>query len=116
MGSVSPTLAQHERVRKSCSTTGNVDGSTTSKVKASHFKDPARAVPCPAGDGIVDDCRPDKHENLGGSIGEGHLDVIATYHTRKHSSTFGNGTNGQSHSDSGEHALVDGEKEVGDLR
>ena len=55
-----------------------MDRSSSCKVKPTHLVRPAGWIPCPASDGIVDDGRPDEHED----------------HTREHASTLSNGTNG----------------------
>ena len=42
---------------------GDVDGSSTGKVEPAEDEGPAVGVPCPAGDGVVHDGRPDEDED-----------------------------------------------------
>ena len=92
-------LAQHDGVGESCTSRGNMHGGSTSEIKSSHLEHPTRRVPCPACNWVINDCRPNEHED----------------HTRKHTATLSNSSNSKSNSDSSEHALVNGEKEVRDL-
>ena len=55
-------------------------GGSTSEVEAAHLGDPAGGVPSPAGDGVVDQRRPDKHED----------------HAGQHAATFGDGADSES--------------------
>jgi hypothetical protein len=72
---------------------------STSKIKSSHLENPSRRIPCPACNWIIDDSRPDKHEN----------------HTWKHATTLGNSSYSKCDSDGCEHTLVYGEEEIGDI-
>ena len=63
VGSVTATLAQHQGVGQGSRSGSNVDGGTTGIVKTSEFVYPACRVPCPAGNGVVDDGAPDEHED-----------------------------------------------------
>ena len=76
-----------------------MDGSTSSKVEAAKNEHPAICVPCPAGNGIIDDCGPDEDEDAAG----------------EHAATFGSCTNCESGSDGCEHTLEDSEEEIGDF-
>jgi len=96
---VTSALAQHDGVGQSSGPGRDVDRRSTSKVESAHLGNPARRVPCPACDGVVDHGRPDKHED----------------DTGQHTAALGDGAHGEGHSDGGEHALVDGEEQVGDL-
>lgn len=49
------------------------------EVQTAELEDPAGGIPCPASDRVIDDRGPDKGEN----------------HARKHTATFGGGTNGK---------------------
>lgn len=66
VGSVATTLAQHQGVGERGRSGSNVHGGTTSEVKTSELEHPSRRVPCPAGDGVVDDSGPDEHEDNAG--------------------------------------------------
>lgn len=80
---VATTLAEHQGVSESGGTGGNVHGSTTGEVKTSELEYPTRWVPGPAGNRIVDDGGPDKHED----------------DARKHATTLGNSANSKSNTD-----------------
>ena len=93
---VASALAEHQRVGKSASARGNVDGTATSKVVAGQVVQPAVAVPCPVCDRVVDNGGPDEDEDEGG----------------QNATTVRNGTNGKGWRDGGEHALVEHEQNV----
>lgn len=76
VSSMAATLAQHERVGEGSSTRRNVHRGTAGKVKTAQFEYPARCVPRPACNRIVDDGGPDEHED----------------DARQHAATFGNCT------------------------
>ncbi|CRK19747.1 hypothetical protein BN1708_000412 [Verticillium longisporum] len=97
---VATTLAEHHRVRESSGARGNVDGGAAGKVEAAHAAGPTRRVPCPAGNGVVDDGRPDEHEDDAG----------------QHAPTLGDGASSESDGDGGEHALVESKQEIRDAR
>jgi hypothetical protein len=77
-----------------------MDWGSTSEVKTSHLENPSRSVPCPACNWIVDDCTPDEHEDDG----------------RKHATALRDSSDSKRNRDGSEHALVDGEQQIGDLR
>jgi hypothetical protein len=79
LGTMSAPLSKHIRVCKRSSSRGNMHGGSASKVQTTHLVDPARGVPGPARDGVVDDGCPDEHVN----------------DTGEHASSFGDGTNGE---------------------
>ena len=56
-----------------------MDGCAASEVKTSHLEDPPGGVPSPAGDGVVDDSRPDEHVDNAG----------------EHAAAFGDGSDGE---------------------
>ena len=76
--SMAPSLAEHERICQGGRTGRDVDRSSSCKIKTTHLEGPAGRIPCPASNGIVDDGRPDEHED----------------NTWEHTSSFGNGTDG----------------------
>lgn len=80
LSAMTAPLAEHVRVGQGSATRSNVDGGTSSKVNRAHGRGPSRRVPGPAGDGVVDDGRPDEHVD----------------DTRKHASTLRDGTDGKS--------------------
>lgn len=80
LGAVATTLSEHVRIGKSCAARGNMDRSSAGKVDTSHGGGPARGVPGPASDRVVDDGGPDEHVD----------------DARKHAATFGDGTNSKS--------------------
>lgn len=85
LSAVASSLSKHVGVGKSSASRGNMDGCSTSKVKAPHLEDPTGGVPGPACDGVVDDGGPDEHVD----------------DTWKHSATFGNSSNSQCDTKSG---------------
>jgi hypothetical protein len=95
---VPSTLAQHDGVRQGGRARRDVHGGSSSKVEAAHLEHPALGVPGPASNRVVDDRRPDEHED----------------DTGQHAAALSDGADGQRHRDGGEHALVDGEQQVGD--
>jgi len=97
---VASPLPQHESVGKSGSTGANVDGSTTSEIEAAQFKGPAIWVPGPVGKGVINDSSPNKEENDHGP----------------HTGTISSTANGESRGDSGKHALVQAEQDLGKRR
>lgn len=72
----------------------------TSEVESAHLIRPAGRIPGPAGDRVVDNCSPDEHK----------------HHARQHAAPLSHGTGGERDGDGGEHALVDGEEQVGEPR
>lgn len=42
---------------------GDVHGRASGEIEATGDEDPAVRVPCPAGDGVVDECGPDEYED-----------------------------------------------------
>lgn len=76
-----------------------MDRCTTSKIETSHLVGPSRRIPGPAGDWVVNDGGPDKHE----------------YDAGKHATSLGDSTSCESHGDGREHALVDCEEQIRDL-
>jgi len=60
---VASPLPQHESVGESGSTGADMDGSTTGEVEAAHLEGPAVWVPCPVGNGVINDGSPNKEEN-----------------------------------------------------
>lgn len=94
VGAVAAALAEHHRVGQSSGAGGNVDGGATGKVETSHLVRPAARIPSPAGDGVVDDGGPDKHEDNAG----------------QHTAALSDCASGEGDGDGREHALVDGEK------
>ena len=77
-----------------------MDRSSTGEIKTTEFVGPACWIPGPTGNGVVDDGAPDEHED----------------YTGEHSRTVDRSTDGESRSDGGEHALVNGKKNVRYLR
>lgn len=63
MSAVSATLTEHERVGKGSASGSNMNGGSSGEIESSHNSRPARRVPCPAGDRVVDYGGPHKHEN-----------------------------------------------------
>ena len=80
---MTPPLSQHERVRESCRAGGYVNRGPACKVQSSHSIHPASRVPGPASDSVVDDGRPDEHEDDAG----------------KHAATLSYRTHGKCHPD-----------------
>lgn len=76
-----------------------MDRCTSSKVQTAQLVRPPSRIPSPASDGIVYDRRPNKHKD----------------DTRKHPSSFRDGTRSEGHRNGREHALVDGKKKIGDF-
>jgi hypothetical protein len=77
LGTMSAPLSKHIRVRERSSSRSNMNRGSASKVQTTHLVDPARGVPGPARDGVVDDGCPDEHVDDAG----------------EHASSFGDGTN-----------------------
>lgn len=100
VGAVAPAAAEHHAVGEGGAARGDVHGGAAGKVEAAHLVAPARGVPGPAGDGVVDDGGPDEHEDDAG----------------EHAPALGDGARGQGDGDGREHALVDGEQQVRDAR
>lgn len=92
------SLAQHHRVSERGAPRRNMHGRATCKVQPAELIRPPGRVPRPAGDGVIDDGGPDKHED----------------DAWKHAAALGDGTHGECDGDSAKHALIDGEEEVGD--
>jgi len=109
---------------------------STSKVKTTHLEDPSGGVPSPASNRIVDESRPDKHEDDTRELikksakicsttlderravfaseverGKGVVSIGKTYHT----TSLCDSANSKCDSDGGEHALVDSKQEIGNL-
>lgn len=99
MGAVTTTLAQHDGVCECSTSRGNMHWGSTGKIEASELEDPAGAVPSPAGNRVVDDGRPDEHEDNG----------------RKDATSLRNGSNSECDGNSSEHALVDSEEKIWNL-
>ena len=87
------SLAQHHGICEGRGARGNMHGRPASEVQAAHLRDPAVGVPCPAGDGVVDEGCPDEDEDDAG----------------EHAASFGCCADGQGGSDGCEHALEDTE-------
>lgn len=96
---VAVALAQHDGVGECGGTRGNVDGGTAGEVEPTEFKGPAVGIPGPVGDGVVDDGSPDEDKDEGG----------------QHTATVGDGADSEGGRNSGEHALVQTEEQVGYL-
>lgn len=96
---VSPPLPEHHRVRQGGRAGRDMHGGASGEVQPSHLVGPSARIPRPARDGVVYDGRPDEHEDDAG----------------EHAASLGDGTGGERDGDGREHALVDGEEEVGDL-
>lgn len=77
---VSCASAEHQGVGERGSTGRDVDGRTTGEIETAELERPSVGVPGPVGNRIVDDCRPDKHEDDG----------------REHSAAISCGTDGKS--------------------
>ena len=75
----------------------DVHWGSASKVQPAHFIRPTGGVPSPARDKVVYDGGPDEHEDDAG----------------QHTTALSDGAGRERHGDSREHALVDGEEEVG---
>lgn len=117
---VAASLAEHDRIRESGGPGRDMNRRSSGEIQPAHFVHPAGRVPRPAGNRIVNDGGPDQHE----------------HHARQHPTAIGGGANRQGRSartstcipsifftgrirrdsrDGGEHALVDGEEEIGDF-
>lgn len=59
------TLAKHQGVGERGSTGRDVDGRTTGEVETAELERPSVGVPGPVGNRVVDDRRPDEHEDDG---------------------------------------------------
>lgn len=77
---VAGAFAKHDGVCEGCCSRGDVNGSSSSEIEASHLEGPSCGVPGPARDGVVDYGRPDEHED----------------HARKHATSVCCGTDGKS--------------------
>lgn len=73
-----------------------MDGSTTGEIETSENKHPTVCVPCPAGDGIVDEGGPDEDEDT----------------ARKHASSFRGGADSEGGGNCREHTLENSEGEI----
>lgn len=73
-------------------------GCTTRKVQTSQAVCPPGRVPCPAGNGVIDNGGPNEHED----------------DARQHATALSDGAYGEGHGDCTKHALIDGEQEVRD--
>jgi hypothetical protein len=93
-------LAQHDRVGESSAAGRDMHWGSTREIETSHLEDPSGGVPGPACNRVVDDGGPDEHE----------------YHAREHATTLGDRSHGKRNRDRCEHALVDGEQQIRDLR
>ena len=96
---VATTFSKHQRICQSCRAGGDVDWGATGKIKTTHVESPARAVPRPACNRIVDNSGPDEGEDHGG----------------QNAATLSGSTDGEGNGDGGEHALVNGKHEIWDL-
>lgn len=115
MRSMSASLAEHKGIGQSGRARRYMHRGSTSEIDAAQSGDPASGIPSPTSDGIVDDGRPDKHED----------------HAREHPTSFGDSTHGKSNArlmishaipqqqfgrlvlrDGSEHSLVDGKEQV----
>ena len=76
---VAAPLAEHERVRERGRAGRDVDGRAAGEVERAQTREPAVRVPAPARDRVVDDGRPDEHED----------------DAREHAPAFGDGTDGE---------------------
>ena len=77
---VAGSLAEHETVREGAAAGGDVDGAAAGKVDSTELVKPAIGVPCPVGNRVVDNRRPDEDEDDGG----------------QHAPTVSDGSDGQS--------------------
>lgn len=92
LGAVALTFAKEDGDGKSSGTGGDVDGCTTSKVKTAHLVGPAKTnVPCPVGDGAVDDGDEGESKDQDGSK----------------TGTISESTTSDDYRDAGKHHLVD---------
>jgi len=98
LGAVTAPLSKHVGVGERSASGGDMYRCSTGKVEAAHAEHPTRRIPCPAGNGVVNNGCPDEHVDDAG----------------KHPSSFSNGSNGKCDSDGCEHALVDGKHQIGD--
>src|SRR5690349_10784263 len=78
-GAVSGALPEHHGVGESSSAGGDVNRGSAGEIETTHEEGPAIRVPRPAGDGVVDQSRPDEDEN----------------EAWKHTATVGGGTNSE---------------------
>ncbi len=76
---IAVALAQHNAVGERGSARGDVHGCAAGEIEATELVHPAGRVPGPAGDGVVDDGRPDEYEDYAG----------------EHAAAVGGGTNGE---------------------
>jgi len=98
MRPMSPPLPQHHRVRQRRRPRSNMHRRAPGKIQSPHLIRPPRGIPRPARNGIVNHRRPDEHE----------------YHAGQHPPPLGDGAGGQRDGNGREHALVDGEEQIGD--
>ena len=78
LGAVAPALAEVDGDGERGGPGRDVDGRTSREVKAAELERPPIGVPSPAGNGVVNDRRPDEHED----------------HDRPETTTLSNGANG----------------------
>ena len=78
LSTVTTTWAQNESVCQRSHSRRDVDRRASCKVETTHTVGPSVRVPVPACDGVVNNRRPDEHED----------------HARKHATTLGDCTNG----------------------
>lgn len=109
---VTSTLAEHQGVGEGASSRSNVNGTATSKVVAGEVEQPTVTVPGPVGNGVVDNGRPEEHED----------------HGREDTATISNGTNSEGRTvqlafplalfgerysrNAGKHALVKAQQDI----
>jgi hypothetical protein len=63
---VAGPLAQHDGVGQGCSAGRDVYRRSTGEIETAHLKYPSRRVPRPACNRVIDDGRPDEHEDYAG--------------------------------------------------
>ena len=119
---VTPTLSEHVRVGEGSAAGSNMDRSAAGEIEAVVRINPSLWVPGPAGDRVIDNCGPDEHVNDAG----------------QYATPLSNGANGESDTgdqstrvsltglvcrrvdgdlrDTSEHALVNGEEQIGNAR
>lgn len=85
LGSVAAAFAQHVGVGEGGGAGRYVHGGAAGEVEAAEEIGPAGGVPSPAGDGVVDEGRPDEHVEDAG----------------EHAAAFGDGTDGEGDAGSG---------------
>lgn len=127
---VSSAPPEHQGVCKGSGARGDVDGRAAGKVEATELEGPPVGVPGPVGNRIVDDCRPDEHEDDGGehsaAIGcgtdceggaVGGQDMSASHSSILSTLSFSSPQRNTRFyiRDSSEHALEKTEQQVGNL-